>query len=162
MGAFIKGPYGLGESRNVSGTITVPAIGAAAINIDNSLNTAEAIKITSSMDNTVAQSPLNIITTNAAFDRSIIRVTNAGTQAGIQIDQTGNSTIGAGRFNTSGGANTTDAISISTGGTGADIKIAGRATAAYADSGEGAIVYDTTLHKLRVRGAAGWETITSA
>lgn len=27
---------------------------------------------------------------------------------------------------------------------------------------EGIIVYDTTLHKLCVRGVAGWETITSA
>lgn len=28
--------------------------------------------------------------------------------------------------------------------------------------GEGYVYYDSTSHKLRVRGAAGWETITSA
>ncbi len=35
-------------------------------------------------------------------------------------------------------------------------------TANAPTSAEGNVYYDTTLHKLRVRGAAGWETITSA
>lgn len=46
-------------------------------------------------------------------------------------------------------------------GTGPDIQIVGRATGSIAAAAEGAIAYDTTLHKLKIRGAAGWETITS-
>lgn len=35
-------------------------------------------------------------------------------------------------------------------------------TAALATTPEGTLVYDTTLHKMHVRVAAGWEEITSA
>jgi hypothetical protein len=56
---------------------------------------------------------------------------------------------------------TSTGIKFTMAGTGPDISLAGRATGSYADAAEGSIIYDTTLHKLRVRGAAAWETITS-
>ena len=70
--------------------------------------------------------------------------------------------------NTGLGTEGADILNLITGGTtkakitsdGAVILI-GIATASAPAYVEGGIYYDTTLHKLRVGGAAGWETITS-
>jgi len=98
-------------------------------------------------------------------DASALRVVsdtgnNPSTNGLINVDKLA---TGAGNVLDIGNAGTGASIKITTAdGKGPDISITGRTTANIPDAAEGSLAYDTTLHKLKVRGAAGWETVTSA
>jgi len=132
MGSWIKGPYSLQECWSVGKTIT--ADGASGLAITQ----------------TSAHTALSIT------QNGTVRALNVYTGVGATA------TLEAMQINIGSAAFTPAALKITNAGTGPDIALVGRPTAGIAAAAEGSIAYDTTLHKLRVRGAAGWETITSA
>jgi hypothetical protein len=132
MGAWIKGAYALQECWSVGNSIT--ADGKAAMGLtQTSAHTALTITNNSTVKSLYVYSGTG----------------NTGTTEHVHFQQ-------------AGAANTNPNVKITTAGTGADIRLTGRASAGMGAGTEGDIYFNATTHKLMIRGAAGWETVTSA
>lgn len=167
MGANIKGDGSLNEAAAVGKTITLTG-DAAGIAITSAATTLGnyAVQITAAsgcMPFRCGTSSSNYIEGAADGNRTFRAYRNlaAATTAlpMVQFLQD-NDTDDQVALQIQQDAVSTPAVTIQS-NTGADILLTPRATASIAAAAEGSIAYDSTLHKLRVRGAAGWETVTS-
>jgi len=145
----VNGSYGLNTAQKVESTITNTAA-QTAVTLNQNLasgNSLYALKITSANADAATVDITSTASTSNAFDSVVYLHNAAGSSTPLlRIDVTG----------TGPGIRIVPAA-----GKGPALQIEGLATGDIAAAAEGSIAYDTTLHKLKVRGAVGWETITS-
>jgi len=149
MGAWIKGPYGLNEvgsvNRTYASTTDKWGFGTTAPTEFFHVNGVVVIVPGTRLASGVSRLIIDRSEPNVRF---------------FSCGQNG-STNGGFAFYSIRSDGTNELIPFKINNTGS-VSLLAIATASAPAYVEGALYYDTTLHKLRVGGAAAWETVTSA
>jgi len=144
MGSWIKGPYGLTESAQVSATITDKDIimdqntNTRALFIDSDATTARVLEIQSDQTSGECLYVIDLANKAVGGTNSVCRLRNNHASSSVET------------------------LRLEHAGTGPDIYMVPRASAGIAAGKEGDMYFNATTHKLMIRGAAGWETVNSA
>lgn len=136
-------------------TVTANLTGAASLNVlktgDTMTGSLTATTLTAGTATDVLGTALSVIRNNVAVGRIDNNASGLRVQAqngSLQLRGTGNTGISIDASGNAVVAGTITPVQATTAGAPAYVK--------------GAIYFDTTLNKLRVGGASGWETVTSA